>query len=124
LKGWNTPESNAGSSGAAPTVWKSRLAYVRLLDTPQFPQEFLPIARGQLEQLRILQHDATLGWTFISPAAIIVSDQRTGKYRPRGDQLITDGKGESRISAEHHAVALLNALENARHVRQHFTVAY
>jgi uncharacterized protein len=71
------------------------------------------VARGQLEQPRSLQHNATLDWTFISPAAIIVSGQRAGKYRPRGDQLITDGKRESRVSAEDYAVALLNELENA-----------
>jgi hypothetical protein len=37
---------------------------------------------------------------------------------------LVDEKGESRISAEDYAVALLDEVENPRHKRQRFTVAY
>jgi len=37
---------------------------------------------------------------------------------------VTDEKGESRISVEDYAVALVDELETPRFVRQRFTVAY
>ena len=50
--------------------------------------------------------------------------QRTGKFRLGGDQLLVDAKGESRISVEDYAVAMLDELEQPKHVRQRFTVGY
>jgi hypothetical protein len=40
------------------------------------------------------------------------------------DQLLVDAKGESRISVEDYAVAMLDELEQPKHVRQRFTVGY
>ena len=67
--------------------------------------------------------NATLDWTYASPAALIAPGQRTGSYRVGGDQLLTNAGGESRISAEDYAVALIDELEKPRHVRERITVA-
>ena len=67
---------------------------------------------------------AGLDWSYVSPAALIEPGKRTGKYRIGSDQLLTDAKGESRISAEDFAAALLDELEHPAHVRQRITVAY
>jgi len=55
---------------------------------------------------------------------LIQPGERTGKFRLGGKQLVTDEKGESRISAEDYAVALVDELESPKHVRQQFTLAY
>lgn len=55
---------------------------------------------------------------------MIQPGERTGAFRLGKDTLLTDGKGESRISAEDFAVALVDEVENPRHIRQRFTVAY
>ncbi len=60
---------------------------------------------------------------YLSSAAFIEPGERTGSYRIGGDQLLTDSKGESRISAEDFAVALLDEIERLRHVRERVTVA-
>ena len=65
-----------------------------------------------------------LDWTFLSPPALIEPGERTGKFRLGGDQLLTDDRGRSRISAEDYAIALLDEVENPKHIRQRFTVAY
>ncbi len=65
---------------------------------------------GVLEQLRA---ESELDWVFLSPAAVIAPGARTGKYRIGGDQLLTDGNGESRISVEDYAVAMLDEAESA-----------
>lgn len=49
---------------------------------------------------------------------------RTGKYRTGTDRLVTDAQGESRISVEDYAIAMIDELEQPQHIRQRFTVAY
>ncbi|PZP60630.1 NAD(P)-dependent oxidoreductase [Pseudoxanthomonas winnipegensis] len=106
----------AGSLEVAPGV--------RLVDTPQFPAEYkfeaLPGA-AFLDQLRAVK-DIT--WTFLSPAAFFGPGERTGQFRLGGDAFLTDAKGESRISYEDYAVALLDEVESPRHDGQRFSVLY
>jgi uncharacterized protein len=97
---------------------------VRLVDTPEFPAaikvEALPAAQA-LERIRAEQE---LEWTFVSPSIMLVPGERTGKFRIGADQVLKDAKGDSRISQEDLAVAILDELENPRHIRQRFTVGY
>ncbi len=65
-----------------------------------------------------------LDWTAISPAAAIQPGERTGTFRLGLDHLIEDDKGESRVSREDFAIAIVNELETPRHIRQRFTAAY
>jgi putative NADH-flavin reductase len=107
----------AGSLEVAPGL--------RLIDTPEFPAEWKAEASAQVEALELFR--ASTGgveWSFLSPAAIIEPGQRTGRYRTGGDQLVTDEKGESRISFQDYAVALVDELERPAHICQRFTVAY
>jgi putative NADH-flavin reductase len=61
---------------------------------------------------------------FVSPAAMLAPGERTGKYRVGSDQLMTDGDGQSRISLEDYAVAMLDEAEQPQHHRARFSVAY
>jgi len=65
-----------------------------------------------------------LDWTAISPAASIQPGERTAKFRLGLDHLIEDDRGESRISREDFAIAILDELEKPRHVRRRFTAGY
>jgi putative NADH-flavin reductase len=65
-----------------------------------------------------------LDWTAISPAASIQPGERTGKFRLGLDHLVEDTQGESRISREDFAIAILDELEKPQHVRKRFTAAY
>ena len=59
-----------------------------------------------------------------SPAATIAPGERTGDYRVGKDQLLKNGKGESSISTQDYAVAMLDELEKPQHIRERFTVGY
>ena len=96
---------------------------VQLVDTPSFPEEWKGIALAHRDVLPVLK-GADLDWTYFSPAALIEPGQRTGKFRIGGNRLVANDHGESRISAEDYAVALVDELEQPRHLRQQFTVAY
>jgi len=105
----------AGSLEVAPGL--------QLADAPNFPEAWKGIALAHRDVLPILEA-SKLDWSYLSPAALIQPGERTGKFRLGGKQLVTDEKGESRISAEDYAVALVDELESPKHVRQQFTLAY
>ncbi len=65
-----------------------------------------------------------LNWTFFSPAMSIAPGTHTGKYRLGSTVVLTDAKGDSRISAEDYADALVNELEKPQHERAQMTIAY
>jgi hypothetical protein len=65
-----------------------------------------------------------LDWTAISPPASIQPGKRTGKFRRGLDKLIEDKEGNSLISREDFAVAILDELEKGKHIRKRFTAAY
>jgi len=95
----------------------------QLVDTPDFPPGWKGIALAHRDALEVLR-ESDLDWTSFSPAALIEPGERTGKFRLGKDDLVTDEKGESRISAEDYAVAMADKLESPRHVRQRFTIGY
>ncbi|HMZ56193.1 MAG TPA: hypothetical protein PKJ04_13990, partial [Nitrospira sp.] len=53
-----------------------------------------------------------------------VARQRTGNFRLGKDQLLVDAKGQSRISVEDYAMAMINEVKKPAHIRQRFTVGY
>ncbi len=106
----------AGSLEVAPGV--------RLIDTPQFPAAYKAEATKGGEFLELLRTSAgDLDWTFLSPAAMFVPGERTGKFRLGKDQLIASDKGSS-ISFEDYAIAAVDELEAPKHVRERFTIGY
>lgn len=97
---------------------------MRLVDTPNFPPEIKVEALPAAEALRRVREVQDLDWSFVSPSIMLVPGQRTGKFRLGGDQVLKDEKGDSRISQEDLAVAIMDELEKPRHIRKRFTVGY
>ncbi len=96
---------------------------LQLIDAPGMPVEFLPEVSAGKSFLETLQA-SDADWTFLSPAAQFGPGERTGVYRLGGDDLMRDAKGESRISFEDLAKALVDELEEPRHRRKRFSIAY
>lgn len=106
----------AGSLEVAPGV--------RLIDTPEFREEWKVVAQGGITFLDALRGERQIDWTFLSPPALIEETPRLGRYRTGADQLLVDDKGESRISFADYAIAMVDELEQPKHSRARFTVAY
>jgi putative NADH-flavin reductase len=83
-----------------------------------------PTSKPAALALAEVQKATDLDWTAISPPASIQPGERTATFRLGLDRLIEDDKGESRISREDFAIAILDELEKPKHVRRRFTVAY
>jgi hypothetical protein len=95
-----------------------------LIDTPTFPAAYKASAQGALVALDLLRAERELNWTMLSPSALIAPGERTGKFRLGGDQLLSNAKGESRISTQDYAAAFVDELEKPAHERRRFTVGY
>nr|WP_288453035.1 NAD(P)-dependent oxidoreductase [uncultured Pseudomonas sp.] len=106
----------AGSLEVAPGV--------ALIDTPQFPAAYKEEASAGRDFLNVLRGEQALDWTFLSPSALFEPGQRTGRFRLGSDSLLVDADGNSAISMEDYAIALVDELEQAKHSRKRFTVGY
>jgi len=95
-----------------------------ILESPGFPDGARPEATKGLAFLNALRDEKELNWTFLSPAMRFIAGERTGKFRIGGDAMIRMDNGESWISFEDYAVALVDELERPAHSRRRFTVGY
>lgn len=96
---------------------------VRLYDTPDFPKEYLPTATAMGAALIEMEKAEGIKWTHLSPAAFFdPQGKRTGKYIEGKDNVIANSKGESYLSYPDLAVALVDEIENGKHINERFTV--
>lgn len=100
----------------------------RLVDAGQFPEDFKPEALeaiGVLDDL--LEAPESVDWFFVHPAAGFggyAPGERTGRYRTGGDIVVSDEQGQSYISGEDFAIAVIDEIEDPKHRRTRFTVGY
>lgn len=95
----------------------------RLLDQPDFPAQYKEEASRGAAFLDALKLVTDLDWTFLSPSALFVPGERTGKFRLGGDELLVGPQG-STISHEDYAIAMVDEIESPKHVRARFTAGY
>jgi putative NADH-flavin reductase len=93
-------------------------------DTPEFPAAYQGGARATAQIKDLLRAEKDLDWTFLCPSTSIAPGERTGKFRLGGDRLLIGADGQSRISVEDYAVAMIDELENPKHTGHRFTVGY
>jgi hypothetical protein len=101
---------------------------LRLVDTGTLPEAWLPGVKSMAKFfLETLVNEKELNWVFFSPAANLgnlTTGVRTGKFRLGKDDLIVDKKGESFISVEDYAMAMVDELEHEKHHQERFTIGY
>jgi putative NADH-flavin reductase len=99
----------------------------QIVDTVDFPKDWKPGALAARDYLNILKEEKELDWTFLSPAIEMhqgTSGTRKGTYRTGLENPVFDANNRSAISVEDIAVAIVDELENPKHIKQRFTVAY
>jgi putative NADH-flavin reductase len=94
-----------------------------LLDSGKLPPEWQPIAAAHSRALEVLRA-SSIDWTSLCPAAYFEPGERTGRFRLGTDDLIVDAAGNSRISMEDYAIAMVDELETPMHRRARFSVGY
>jgi uncharacterized protein len=120
LKGTRTRLLVVGGAGS---LFVDENKTVKLIDTPEFPDFVKPTAKGQGRNLEELQGTTDLTWTFVSPSAVFDAEGvRTGSYQSGKDHLLVNSQGESYISYADFAIAVVDEVENPKHLNQRFTV--
>ncbi|MCD7974102.1 MAG: NAD(P)-dependent oxidoreductase [Candidatus Azobacteroides sp.] len=97
----------------------------RVVDTGSLPEEIMGGVKSLGEfYLNTLMNEKEIDWVFFSPAGNIKPGERTGNYRLGKDDLIVNDKGESSISVQDYAKAMIDELENPEHHQERFTIGY
>ena len=100
---------------------------VKVWDTLQgvgIPEPVLANIAEGIRAFDLLQLEDSLDWTFFSPAVMIGPGERTGQFRLGKDNVVADENGDSKISYDDYAIALVDELEQGNNIRGRFTIGY
>lgn len=97
---------------------------LQLMDVPDFPEDYRSIALVHRDALQMVREVEDVNWTNVSPSMSIESGERTTKYQLGTEDLLTDKNGDSRISIEDFAVAIVDEVQHPSFERKRFTVGY
>ena len=96
-----------------------------VMDADDVPAKLLPGIKSLGEfYLNTLRKENEIDWIFLSPAANMTPGERTGKFRIGKDDLVVDVNGDSNISVEDYAVAMVDELEQKKYHKERFTIGY
>ncbi|MGN1097276.1 MAG: NAD(P)-dependent oxidoreductase [Clostridia bacterium] len=109
--------------GGAGSLYVNPEHTVQVMDGPDFPDMFKPLAAAQGKALEELRTRNDVKWTFISPAGDFRADgERTGKYILGGEELTLNSKGESVISYADYAIAMIDEATNGDNIQKRISV--
>ena len=109
--------------GGAGSLYVNPEHSAQVMDGPDFPEMFKPLANAQGKALAELRQRSDVKWTFVSPACDFQADgERTGKYLLGGEELMLNARGESIISYADYAIAMVDEATCGNHIRQRISV--
>lgn len=109
--------------GGAGSLYVDSNRRVRLIDTPDFPENAKSLAASMAKAFNLLSKHNDVNWTYVSPSMIFDADgKRTGEYQLGSDELLKDADGKSYISYADYAVAMIDEAENGNHIKERITV--
>ena len=109
--------------GGAGSLYVDPEHSAQVMDGPDFPEVFKPLATSMGKALDELRRRDDVKWTYISPAGDFQADgERTGKYIQAGEELTLNGRGESIISYADYAIAMVDEAVDGNHIRQRICV--
>lgn len=120
LKGQKTRLIVVGGAGS---LYVDADHKVQLKDTPSFPEAFKPLATAMGEGLDLLKASKEVNWTYISPAAEFDAEgAKTGNYAIAGEELTMNKEGKSYISYADYAIAVLDEIQQGKHLNKRISV--
>ena len=109
--------------GGAGSLYVNPEHTAQVMDGPDFPNVFKPLASNMGKALAELRQRSDVKWTYVSPAGDFQAEgERTGKYILGGEELTLNGRGESVISYADYAIAMVDEAVSGGHIRQRISV--
>ena len=98
---------------------------LRVVDSGAIPDAIMGGVKSLGEfYLNTLMKEDQLDWVFFSPAGLLEDGKRTGTFRLGKDDLIVDKEGQSHISVQDYAMAMIDEMEKEVHHKERFTIGY
>ena len=109
--------------GGAGSLYVNPEHTAQVVEGPDFPDVFKPLALAQAKALDELRERKDVRWTYISPAGDFQAEgEKTGEYILGGEELTLNEKGESVISYGDYAVAMVDEIEKGSHIQERISV--
>lgn len=109
--------------GGAGSLYVDPEHKVQVMNGPDFPEMFKPLASAMGAALSELRERNDVNWTYISPAGDFRADgEKTGKYLLGGEELVLNSKGESVISYADYAIAMVDEIVSGNNIRKRISV--
>lgn len=109
--------------GGAGSLYLNPEHTAQVMDGPDFPDVFKPLAANMGKALAELRERKDVRWTYLSPAGDFQAEgERTGKYILGGEELTLNDRGESVISYADYAIAMVDEAEHGGHIQQRISV--
>ena len=109
--------------GGAGSLYVNPEHTAQVMDGPDFPDAFKPLARAQGKALGELRQRSDVKWTYVSPAGDFQAEgARTGKYILGGEELTLNSRGESVISYADYAIAMVDEAVQGSHIQERISV--
>lgn len=110
-------------AGGAGSLYVNKEHTVQVMDTPEFPDIFKPLAGAQVKQLAELRERKDVRWTYVSPAGDFRADgERSGKYILGGEELTLNSRSESMISYADYAIGMVDEIEKGNHIQERISL--
>ena len=109
--------------GGAGSLYVNPEHSAQVMDGPDFPDIFKPLAQAQGKALDELRQRSDVKWTFVSPACDFQAEgERSGKYLLGGEEVKLNARGESIISYADYAIAMVDEAVGGNHIGQRISV--
>ena len=109
--------------GGAGSLYVNPEHTAQVMDGPDFPDAFKPLAAAMAKALTELRERRDVKWTYLSPAGDFQAEgERTGRYILGGEELTLNEKGESIISYADYAIAMVDEAVSGNHIGQRISV--
>lgn len=109
--------------GGAGSLYVNAQHTAQVMDGPDFPAVFKPLATNMGKALTELRQRKDVNWTYISPAGDFQAEgERTGAYLTGGEELTLNSRGESIISYADYAIAMVDEAVKGNHRQQRISV--
>ncbi|MGX5790064.1 NAD(P)-dependent oxidoreductase [Staphylococcus equorum] len=104
--------------GGAGSLYVDEAHTLKLIDSPDFPEQFKKISQAQIKTLEEIQKRKDVKWTFVCPAPDFQYDgEKTREYKLSADEVIG-----SNVSYADFAQAMVDEAVDAQHIQQRFAV--
>ena len=109
--------------GGAGSLYVNAEHTAKVMDGPDFPDIFKPLASHMGKALEELRTRDDVKWTYVSPAGDFQAEgARTGDYILGGEELTLNSKGQSVISYADYAIAMVDEAVKGNHIQKRISV--